>query len=171
MHINNSRCRPVGLNHAKYGSGFSLIELMIAVAIVAILSAVAVPGYDSYMVKARRSEVKTILARGALWMERNQSASYSYGLDSAGAALTAASLSAVGLGRSPESGGTTWYLITLDTPVAANSFQIRATAQGTQATKDAGCAVLIMNQLGQRGRLSAGVSEYTTQLARDCWAQ
>jgi type IV pilus assembly protein PilE len=151
--------------------GFSLIELMVVVAIVAILSAIAIPSYDGYMVRGRRSEAKTILARGALWMERNQSASYSYGVDGAGTALTSATLTNVGLGRSPETANVTWYLITLDTPVSQNAFQIRATAQGTQATKDAACAVLIMNQLGQRGRVTGGASDYTSTTARDCWTQ
>ena len=51
-------------------AGFSLIELMVAVAIVAILVAVAVGSYDFAMVKTRRGVAKACLANGAQYMER-----------------------------------------------------------------------------------------------------
>lgn len=41
--------------------GFTLVELMITVAIVAILSAVAIPSYQQYILKSRRAVAKTFL--------------------------------------------------------------------------------------------------------------
>ncbi|HET9108841.1 MAG TPA: prepilin-type N-terminal cleavage/methylation domain-containing protein, partial [Steroidobacteraceae bacterium] len=49
--------------HAGPGraDGFTLIELMIAVVVVAILMAIAVPSYESYVEKSRRTDAKTAL--------------------------------------------------------------------------------------------------------------
>ncbi|MEG1454952.1 MAG: type IV pilin protein, partial [Comamonas sp.] len=50
--------------------GFTLIELMIVVAIVGILSTVAFPSYQEYLRRAARSEAKAGLLQAAQWMER-----------------------------------------------------------------------------------------------------
>ena len=51
-------------------SGFTLIELMIAVVIVGILAAVAYPSYQDYILKARRTEGKNALLKAAQQQER-----------------------------------------------------------------------------------------------------
>jgi type IV pilus assembly protein PilE len=51
-------------------TGFTLIELMIAVAIVALLAAIAVPQYNGYVERARRTDATTALTRIAGQLER-----------------------------------------------------------------------------------------------------
>jgi type IV pilus assembly protein PilE len=159
------------IRNIRSSHGFTLVELMVSMLIIAILAGTAIPSYDNYLVIARRSEAKTVMMKGALWMERNQAASFGYDRDAAGAALNATSLTAQGLGRSPESLNTTaYYLMTLATPVSSGAFEIAATAQGSQATKDSKCAVLITDHLGRRGIRVGSTRDYTSAQAASCWA-
>lgn len=50
--------------------GFSLLELLIALAILAVLAAITVPSYAEYIVRSRRFEARAGLLEAAHWMER-----------------------------------------------------------------------------------------------------
>lgn len=77
---------------ARRQLGFTLIELMIVVAIGSIIMAIAVPSYQNYMARARRADAKAGLQQAALWLERAQTATGTYPL----AAAFPASLSNAG---------------------------------------------------------------------------
>lgn len=59
--------------------GFTLIELMIAVLVVAILAAIAYPSYQDHLRKARRAEGKTGLLKAAQVLERFYTDRQNYG--------------------------------------------------------------------------------------------
>lgn len=134
--------------------GFTLIELMIAVAVVGILVAIAYPAYNDSVRKSRRAQAKADLAQLATLAERWYTANNSY-------AGFFARVTADNMDYSPNnrSRGEAFYVITRDGgDTAANTFTLTATARGDQA-KDA-CKNLSMDATGKR----------TTSSSRtDCW--
>lgn len=60
--------------------GFTLIELMIVVAVIGILSAIAYPSYLEYVRRGHRAEARTGLLEAAQWLERAATAQGTYPL-------------------------------------------------------------------------------------------
>lgn len=132
-------------------SGFTLIELMIVVAIAAILAAVAVTSYQSSVIKSRRGAAAACLLEGAQYMERVYTTKMSY---SSVAAIPAAQC---------QTDLVDHYTIA---PVAGSvkdrEYRISATPKGNQASKDAKCGTLSIDQLGRK-------SVSGTAPVKDCW--
>ena len=64
--------------HRKKSSGFTIIELMIVIGIVALLVALAYPAYSQYVLKARRGEAQQLLLNWSINQEiwRSNNAEY-----------------------------------------------------------------------------------------------
>ena len=143
--------------HTK-SSGFTLIELIIAVAIVGILAAIAYPSYQESVRKSRRAEGRAVLMELAQFMERNYTVANRYDLDRAGNAV------ALPFDESPANAaaGDRDYVVTL-TSLATSTFQLNAAPDNGQ-TGDK-CGTLTLTQAGVRGvtGADAGVT------AGDCW--
>ena len=126
-------------NHSR---GFTLIELMIAVAIVAILSAVALPSYSAYIERAKRADAKAVLLNAAQYLERFRSSNFKYPLDSV--QLPEA------LRVAPEN-GTKQYDIAMSGSTASSqlAFTLTATPSGWTDSK---CGNLTLTNLGVKGQ-------------------
>lgn len=115
--------------------GFTLIELMIVVAVVAILAAVAYPNYQDQVRKSRRGEAKAVMAEASQLLERFRTVNNTY--------VGAPNIPA----QSPANAGTARY--NLNVNATATTFTITAVPQGTQSADT--CGTLTLTHTGQKG--------------------
>jgi type IV pilus assembly protein PilE len=142
--------------------GFTLIELMVAIAVLGILLAIAVPSYTKYIRESRRAQAQSEMLEMRIGMEswRANKASYRSDAD-AGSAGTATSNTAANAGFT---GTNDYYTYTI--PIAAgaandNTYTITATAvAGTSQASDVtgsgtSCTPLTLDQNGAKGTNAA----------------
>lgn len=67
----------------KLNSGFTLIELMVTIAVIAILAAVALPSYQDYVRRGKVQEAPTTLSGYRAQMEQNYQDNRNYGSSTA----------------------------------------------------------------------------------------
>lgn len=119
--------------------GFTLIELLITIVIIAILAAVALPSYQSFLLKSRRADAKEALATLQLAQEKWRGNHDSY----------ASSLSDLGLASTSTAG---YYIIALSAgKSSATNYEATATADpaGPQAADN--CGLLTATATGFSG--------------------
>lgn len=131
----------------RRSAGFTLIELMIVVAIIGILAAIAFPSYTSYIKRANRAEARTQLLQAAQWMQRFYSANDSYAKtrDNQDAALP------LNLEQAPNDaqGTAVNYRLVLDPAVLTQSFfQISATPVNSMTGDE--CGTYSIDSTGKR---------------------
>lgn len=148
----------------KAHRGFTLLELMIVVALIAMLTAIAIPSYSVYRERSDRSQAQAALSSAAAAMERYKMQRFSYNGATAGTAATDTIPS-----QSPIT-GTVKYTIsfitaagpTLATPnTLANTFEIIATSTRAMDGNALKQEVLKVNEQGQRCYLKGAGSTVT----------
>lgn len=146
------------------GNGFTLIEVMIVVAIMGLITVAAWPSYDRYQVKNRRADGISALLQNSARMEKCFSnhttdanplkVGYLNDNCSATAAITA-SLEG-------------HYAIAV-TNLAAETYTLTATPQGIQV--DPECTVLTLTHLGVKGFTNTNTGSDPKGSLQRCWSQ
>jgi len=119
--------------------GFTLIEVMITVAIIGILAAIAIPNYTRYITQGNRTAAESFMFEVASMQERYLVDNRAYG----------ANLTALGYTTLPASVAPN-YQITVTATAAPPAYLITATPVNGQANQDTACGVLTLNNTGDK---------------------
>lgn len=130
--------------------GFTLIELMIAVAIMGILATIAYPHYVSFLLKSRRSDALATMAQDQITLERCYAQNFSY------------SQACNSLPTFPQTSPQGFYSITL-TNLGDTTYTLTATPLGAQ-TKDTTCAKMTVDQANVKTAVDSSGTAQTI-----CW--
>lgn len=136
------------MHKGSRAGGFTLVELMIVVSIVAILAAIAYPSYQEQMIKTRRAEGRAAMLEVATRLERcfTRFNAYDNAVCSAAASMRS------------ENG---YYQVSA-TAITATSFSLQAQPQLVQ-TADTKCGTLTLTSVGVRGQSATPPAGYK------CW--
>jgi len=150
-----SRFRGGRLGELNASRGFTLMELLITVAIAGILLSVAVPSYQAHVVRTKRASAAGCAMELAQFMERVYASNIRYDQNAGASTVLPTTACRTELSTS--------YTFAFATgQPTASTFTIQATPIGAQAASDSGCATLSINQAGTRG-VSGG------QTVPQCW--
>jgi type IV pilus assembly protein PilE len=137
-------------------NGFTLIELMIAVAIISILAAIGYPSYQDNVRKSRRADCEGALVGFAGAMERYFTTNNTYlGAGPSGANTGAPTIYST---QCPVDGGTATYNLTIQA-ATASTYTLQAAPVNAQ-TGDS-CGTLTLNQANVKTASGGSVAE--------CW--
>ena len=134
-------------------NGFTLIEVMIVVAIVGILVAIALPSYVEHVRRSKRSDAKAVLLENAQILERQMSIVNKYNSDTVNPPITVSPAGATGTDVN--------YNVTIVYGAGANATSFTLSAAPVNAMALDGCGTYTLNNAGLRTVSSGTVA--------DCW--
>lgn len=149
------------MKHPKPQRGFTLIELMITIAVVGIITAIALPSYNEYIRRSRRSDARVVLLQDAQFMERFLTENDRYDLQRDGATPVALPNT---ISPAATTGTQVMYNITL-AAVNRNSYTLQAVPVAGNAMDGDVCGTYTIDNLGVKGNSNNSRSTV------DCWSK
>jgi type IV pilus assembly protein PilE len=134
----------------KKTRGFTLIEIMVVVAIVAILAAIAIPSYQAHLRKGRRANAESFLSNVAARQQQ-------YMLDARGYALGSTAIA--DLGMAVPTDVSTYYTVTVTPAAATTPPTFTVTAAPVSGGVQAPDGTLSIDNTGAKQRLVGGVDQ------------
>lgn len=141
--------------------GFTLMEVIVTMVVIAILAAVAIPNYTAYVQRGYRSEAKSMLLAAAQWQQRFRTETNNY----------AASLP-TGMTAVPATGAARYTLAATITspPAPASGFLLTAAPAGAQVGDE--CGTFRLDNLGARSvEISAVIYTGGSAEVTRCWGR
>lgn len=132
-------------------AGFSLIEVMVVVAIIGVLASIAIPGYQRYVIQTNRTAAAACLTELAQFMERTYTQNMTYAPDD---------IDVPALGCVNDLDARYGFEFS---NLARRTYTVSAVPTGMQ--NDAACGTLTINQAGQKG--AAG--SFDNAVVNACW--
>ena len=148
------------MNQSNSQRGFSLVELMVVVAIIAIVSAFAYPSYMNYVINTKRTAGTSVLLQIADRQQQFFMDNKRYANDLMLLGFPANPLVLDDQGNSTGAGDTAAVYTVALSNVTATTYTITAAPLNQMAKHDTDCGSLVLDQ---RGTQSAGSG------ANDCW--
>ncbi|WP_250492697.1 type IV pilin protein [Caballeronia sp. GAWG1-1] len=141
--------------------GFTLLELIIALCIVAIIATFAVPAYRQHVAKAHRLDAAAASMRAVQYIECTRLAQ---------SATDAVTLSA-GMDQAPSSGAPVYRLAVLPESATNGGYSIEATPVAYGPMQDDSCGVFIVDATGVRSNRTTGSAATALDTAQStaCW--
>lgn len=121
------------MKNSSRESGFTLIELMIVIAVVGLLTAIALPSYQSYVARGKRAEARAEVLKAEGWLERYYTENNRY---ADGPTSTANAAFSARFGPVPATGPAN-YNISVTFPTIT-SYSVVATRTGSMTTDNCG---------------------------------
>ncbi|MBI5925446.1 MAG: type IV pilin protein [Aquabacterium sp.] len=142
--------------------GFTLIEVMVVVAIIGILASIAYPSYTEYVRRGQRAKAQTALMEAAQYMQRYYAANNSYKTPLAGSDLTAANVASA-LSNSNDLA----YDLSFDTnSPTATSYKLLMTPKSSGTMNGDRCGAFGIDQTGLKS-VTPPSGKSTT--VAECW--
>ena len=137
-------------------AGFTLIELMVVVAIVAIIFAIAFPSYERYVVRAKRAVGQNMLMQVADRQQQFFMDNKRFAADLTNLGFTANPFMVDDDGASTVAGDPDAVYSVALSNVTATTWTATATPLNGQLSRDTSCGNLTINQAGAKGKTGAG---------------